>query len=121
MAHGGIAASTAQVMLEGMGRWWGRRGLGTGRPLVVLDDGVLAGQGPLRRRAWGSTREVVELWGGLLSSGSSSGRGSQQIELSWEVSGRWRWVWGAGAVRRGLGWAKASGPQDTTPRQALKA
>lgn len=121
MAHGGVAASAAQVVLEGMGWWWG--GLGTGWPLVVLDDGVLAGQGPLGwRRAGGSTREVVELGRGLLgSSGSSSGRGSQQVELSWEVAGRWGWIWGAWAVRRGLGWAETSGPQDTTPRQALKA
>lgn len=78
MAHGGVAAPTAQVVLEGMG-WWRRRwGLGTGWPLVVLYDGVLAGQGPLRGRwAWGSTREVVELWGGLFGSSGSSGRRSQ--------------------------------------------
>lgn len=121
MAHGRVAASTAQVVLEGMGWWRGRRGLGTGWPLVVLDDGVLAGQGPLGWRwARGSTREVVELWGRLLS-GSSGRRGSQQVELSWEVAGRWRWVWGARAVRRSLGRAETSGTQDTSPRQALKA
>lgn len=123
VAHGGIAASTAQIVLEGMG--WGRggRGLGTGRPLVVLDDGVLAGQGPLGGRgAWGSTREVVQLWGGLFGGGSGgSRRGSQQVELSREVAGRWRRVWGAGTVWRGLGRAETSGPQDTTPRQALEA
>lgn len=75
VAHGGVAASAAQVVLEGMGWWRGRRGLGTGWPLVVLDDGVLAGQGPLGwRRARGSTREVVELWRGLLGGGGSSSR-----------------------------------------------
>lgn len=97
-------------------------GLGTGGPLVVLDDRVLAGQGPLGGwRAGGSTRKVVELWRGLFGSGGgSSRRGSQQVELSREVAGRWGWVWGTRAVRWGLGWAKPSGPQDTTPRQALK-
>jgi hypothetical protein len=106
-----------------MGWWWGWWGLGTSWPLVVLDDGVLAGQGPLRRWwAWGSTREIVQLWRGLFSGRSrSSRRGSQQIKLSWEVAGRWRWIWGARAVRGGLGWAKACRPQDTTPCQALKA
>lgn len=122
VAHGGVAASTAQIVLEGMGWWRGWWGLGTGWPLVVLDDCVLAGQGPLRRRwARGSTREVIELWGGLLGSGGGSRRGSQQVELSWEVA-RWRWwVWGARAVRGGLGWTETSWPQDTASCQALKA
>lgn len=122
VAHGGVAASTAQVMLEGVGWWRGRRGLCTCRPLVVLDDGVLAGQGPLGwRGARGSTREVVELWGRLLGGSGSSGRGSQQVELSREVAGGWGWVRRARAVRRGLGRAETSRPQDTASCQALEA